>query len=109
MTEGSRIINMDKLKQYINDLTLHASRCGGSVVLSGETRYGLASIITLKCSECGHTVTLETSPKVKGPSKHTRWECNLAADDYWGWVQSSRREHECVGSPRDDQSQLCQH
>ena len=65
-------INMDKLKQYTNDLASHASRCGGSVVLSRETRYGLASIITGKCSECEHTVTLETSPKVKGPSKHTR-------------------------------------
>ena len=31
---GSRIINIDKLKQYTNDLTLHAAGCGGSIVLT---------------------------------------------------------------------------
>ena len=76
---GSRIINMDKLKQYTSDLTLHASCCGGSIILNGETRYGLASILTGQCSKC---IKLETSPKVKGPSKYARWECNLEA--VWG-------------------------
>ena len=80
--EGSRIINMDKLKQYTDDLTLHSSRCDGSIVLSGETRHGLASILTGQCTVCKHTITLETSSKVKGPKNHSRWECNLAA--VWG-------------------------
>lgn len=79
---GCRIINMDKLKQYMNDLTLHVSGCGGSVILDGETRHGLASILTGKCSKCSHCITLETSSKVKGPSNYARWECNLAA--VWG-------------------------
>ena len=77
--EGSRIINMDKLKQYTNDLTLHASRCDGSIILNGEIRHGLASIFSGTCSKCEHTITLETSSKVKGPSGYTRWECNLGA------------------------------
>ena len=32
---GSRIINMDKLKQYTHDLTLHSAGCDGTVVLDG--------------------------------------------------------------------------
>ena len=80
--EGSRIINIDKLKQYTNNLTLHSARCGGSIVLNGETRHGLASILTGQCSACQHTIVLETSPKVKGPKQYYRWECNLAA--VWG-------------------------
>ena len=79
---GSRIINIDKLKQYTNDLTLHASRCGGSIRLAGEMRHGLASILTGQCSKCTHAISLETSPKVKAPSNYSRWECNLAA--VWG-------------------------
>ena len=79
---GSRIINMDKLKQYANDLTRHSARCGGNIVLDGETRQGLASILRGQCSVCEHTIILETSQKVKGPRQYCRWECNLAA--VWG-------------------------
>ena len=82
MIEGSRIINIDKLKQYMSDLTVHAAQCGGSFILSGETRQGLASILAGQCSTCKHTINLETSSKVKGPSENCRWECNLAA--VWG-------------------------
>ena len=80
--EGSRIINIDKLKQYMNDLTIHAAQCGGAFTLAGETREGLASILAGRCSVCNHTISLETSPKVKGPKQYRRWECNLAA--VWG-------------------------
>ncbi len=79
---GCRIINIDKLQQYTNDLTLHSAGCGGSIVLKGEKRHGLASILTGQCSTCWHTITFETSPKVKGPKQYCRWECNLAA--VWG-------------------------
>ncbi len=78
----SRIINMSKLKQYMNDLTIHAAQCGGAFTLAGETREGLASIISGKCSVCRLTVSLETSTKVKGPKNYNRWKCNLAA--VWG-------------------------
>ena len=80
--DGSRIINIDKLKTYINDLTVHASKCGGIVTLTGEKRYGLASILNGECTSCGYKITLESSNKVKGPNEYHRWECNLAA--VWG-------------------------
>ncbi len=89
---GSRIINLDKLQQYTKELSQHASNCDGSVTLSGEVRHGLASIFSGKCSKCSHTITLETSSKVKGPCKHARWECNLAA--VWGqMVTGSGHSH----------------
>ena len=53
-----------------------------NIVLDGETRQGLASILRGQCSVCEHTITLETSQKVKGPRQYCRWECNLAA--VWG-------------------------
>ena len=79
---GSRIINLEQLQKYTNDLTIHSARCGGNISLTGETRHGLASILKGQCSSCGHTITFETSPKVKGPRQYCRWECNLAA--VWG-------------------------
>ena len=66
----------------MNDLTIHSAQCGGAFTLAGETREGLASILAGKCSVCKHTISLETSPKVKGPKQYRRWECNLAA--VWG-------------------------
>ena len=43
--EGSRTINIHKLSEYLNELTVHAAKCGGAFTLDGETRDGLASII----------------------------------------------------------------
>ena len=83
---GSRIINMHRLQQYIDELNVHASKCNGSVVLKGEVREGLASIISTRCSTCSHTITLMTSDKVKGPRGYSSWECNLAA--VWGQMMT---------------------
>ena len=80
--EGSRIINIHKLQEYIVDLHAHYVQCGGSVLLSGEVRDGLASVLSSHCSTCGHSIALQTSKKVKGPRGYRRWECNLAA--VWG-------------------------
>ncbi len=77
--EGCRIMNLDTLKQYTDELSLQSSSCEGSIVLKGETRFGLASILTWQCSKCTRNITLESSPKVNGPNKYTKWECNLAA------------------------------
>ena len=44
--EGSRIINIAKLQQYINELTAHTTQCGGGIVLTGETKEGLASLLS---------------------------------------------------------------
>lgn len=77
--QGSRIINIDKLQRYSEDLVAHSKRCDGTFMLAGEHRDGLASIFTGHCSNCQHTITLETSNKVRGPKGYRRWECNLAA------------------------------
>lgn len=79
---GSRIINIDKLREYINSITKHVASCGGEVVLTGEKRNGLASILSTKCTNCGFKILFPTSKKVKGPRGIARWECNLAA--VWG-------------------------
>ena len=83
--EGSRIINMGKLQESISTLTSHASKCGTDIVLEGERRDGLASVITAKCLKCGQVLSLETSHKIKGPNGYQRWESNLAAV----WAQMS--------------------
>ena len=83
--DGARIVNISQLEQYINELTCHAAKCeksAGSVVLVGERKDGLASIISTECSGCGHVVKLQTSTKVAGPSGYNRWEVNLAS--VWG-------------------------
>ncbi len=86
--DGSRIINMSKLKQYMNDLTIHAAQCGGAFTLAGETREGLASIISGKCSVCKLTVSLETSTKSKGPQELQQVGVQVSrcmgADGCWG-------------------------
>ena len=52
------------------------------MILTGEKRYGLASVLSSKCNRCGHEIVLESSRKVKGPREYQRWECNPAA--VWG-------------------------
>ena len=84
--EGSRVINMGKLQDSINTLTSHAAKCDTDIVLEGERRDGLASIITGKCLKCDQTFSLETSHKIKGPNGYQRWECNLAA--VWGQMST---------------------
>ena len=80
--EGSRIINIHKLGEYMDELTVYAAKCGSAFTLDGETRYGLASILSGRCSVCRHAIQLETSPKVKGPKRYCRRERSLAAA--WG-------------------------
>ena len=83
---GSRIVNLEKLQEYIDKLTVHTTKCGSEIKISGEYRNGLAAILTTGCSKCGHSITLETLCKVKGPRGYCRWECNLAA--VWGQMSS---------------------
>lgn len=52
--EGSRVINMDKLKQYTADLNKHSTRCEGSITLTDESRAGLASVLTGHCLNWAH-------------------------------------------------------
>ena len=73
---------MQKLQEYVTSLATHAAKCSGNVILVGEKRDGLFSIISTRCSVCTHTIILETSKKVKGQRGYSRWDCNHAA--IWG-------------------------
>ena len=93
--EGSRIMNIDKLQQYTDNLTKHSIHCESSITLEEVTRAGLASILTGHCSSCEDTIRLETSKKVKGPRGYSRWECNLAA--VWGQMATGTRPQPAGG------------
>ena len=84
--DGSRIINIEKLQEYISSLTVHAAKCSGDLLLVGEKRDGLASILSTRCTQCDHSIVLQTSRKVRGPRGYCRWECNLAA--VWGQMST---------------------
>lgn len=86
--EGSRIINLDKLSKYTEELNAHSAHCQGAIKLIGESRNGLASILRGHCEVCEHTIVLETSKKVKGPRGYSRWESNLAA--VWGQMATGQ-------------------
>jgi len=86
--DGSRIINLDKLSKYTEELNAHSSRCQGAIKLTGECRNGLASILKGHCEVCDHTIVLETSKKVRGPRGYSRWESNLAA--VWGQMATGQ-------------------
>ncbi len=47
--EGSRIVNLDNLQEFIDQLMTHASQCSIQIILSGEKKAGLASIISSRC------------------------------------------------------------
>jgi len=70
--QGSRIVNVGKIKEYTDNVAKHAKICDVSIVLRNETRSGLASVFTGECSTCQHITTLETSNKVKGPKGYNR-------------------------------------
>ncbi len=86
--EGSRIVNLSQLCEYIDQLNAHSSSCNGPIKVTGETRNGLASILKCQCENCSHTITFHTSKKVKGPKGYNRWECNLAA--VWGQMSTGQ-------------------
>ena len=79
LLNGSRIINLEKLKEYISALTVHAAQCRSEIVLIGEQKAGLASVLSSKCAKYHFSLKLDTSSKVKGPKNYSRWECNLSS------------------------------
>ena len=82
--EGSRIINMEKLKSFVSDVSTHSKSCQlGTISLIGETyRGGLASVLSARCSGCRAEIAFPTSSRVASLSGTKRWESNLAA--VWG-------------------------
>ena len=43
--EGSRVVNLEKLQQFADDLTQHSTSCEGLITLNQENRAGSASTI----------------------------------------------------------------
>ena len=86
--QGCRIVNLDKLQEFIHHLTAHAAACGPGceIILQGETRAGLASILSSRCSKCQFIIPFATSDKVTGPKGVFRWEVNLGA--VWGQMST---------------------
>ena len=60
----SRSVNLDLLQRYIDELVSHARQYQGFIRLNGETRNGLASLLSSCCTCCGHEVILQTAKKV---------------------------------------------
>ena len=90
---GSRIINLTKLKKYLQIISRHAASCqpcadnalsgNDAIILSGEhNNNGLCSILTSRCTGCHTEFKFSTSTRIKGISGGRYWECNLAA--VWG-------------------------
>ena len=86
-----RIINMDRLLEYTDNLTEPSRTCEGSITLIGENRNGLASVLASQCSKCNRKIILEPSKKVKDPNNYSRWEYNLAA--VWGQMVTGGGHH----------------
>ena len=95
--DTARIINMQCLSRYVQDITFHAATCESSVdmahaghppiVLEGELhRDGLASIVCARCEGCHAFIQLETSRKIAGRGGRQRWEINLAG--VWGQMST---------------------
>ena len=83
---GSRIVNLDKLQEFVGQLTTHSAQCGSEIALIGEKRAGLASIISSQCSKCAFNIPLRSSQRVIGPKGNSQWEVNLAA--VWGQMST---------------------
>lgn len=46
--KGSRIINLDQLRGFMNQLTTHAAQCHSQIILRGEEGW-LASVLSSQC------------------------------------------------------------
>ena len=89
---GSRIINLEKLKEHLQVISQHAATCqacadnvlsgNDAIILTGEKNNGLCSVLTSRCTSCHTDFHFSTSSKTKGISSGQYWECNLAAA--WG-------------------------
>ena len=82
--DGCRIINLEQLAAFIQDVNVHSQLCQlGRVSLIGEIfRNGTASILRARCSSCNCEIEFPTSHRVDGIGKGRRWESNVAA--VWG-------------------------
>jgi hypothetical protein len=85
--DGFRLVNLNSLRTYVTDITMHAVHCAHYQekdlqepfsFLGEVASKGLASFIAASCNGCGHTFTID-SPTVPGSK---RLEVNLRG--VWG-------------------------
>ena len=82
--KGSQIINLDQLQKYIGELITHAVKCSSQIILNGEKKDGLVSVLFSLCSR--YSFDLNISRKEVGPNGKLRREANLAA--VWGQMST---------------------
>ena len=100
---GSRIINLTKLQEYLQVISEHAATCHlwaanavtgkEAIVLVDEQNHeGFCSILTSRCVGCNKKFQFSTSSRVQDMSGGRYWKCNLAS--VWGrWWQGEDMQH----------------
>ena len=81
--KGSRIniLSMGHLSNSIKALTTHSASCGGWCAVEGESRYGLATVLHIRCIACNHTFTMQLCEKIIEDNGR-KWAINVGA--VWG-------------------------
>ena len=100
--DGSRIVNLNNLKEHLQVISQHAATCqpcadnalsgNEAIVLIGEQNHdGLCSVLTSRCAGCYMEFQFSISSRVQGMSGGHYWECNLAA--VWGQMATGVDMH----------------
>ena len=77
--------------------------------LAGEKRYGLASILSSRCT-CGYEIIIQQSQRT--PWIHTmgmQFRCCMGTDDYMGWPLSFAGNNECSWHPCYEQAMFSEY
>ena len=77
--DGCRIVNIQALSEAIHVLTTHSTSCGGSCIIEGETRSGLASVFHATCTKCHAKFPVKSSDRITPGGSKVMWSVNVAA------------------------------
>lgn len=77
--DGCRIVNIQALSEAIHVLTTHSTSCGGSCIIEGETRSGLASVFHATCTKCHAKFPFKSSDRITPGGSKAMWSVNVAA------------------------------
>ena len=77
---GCRILNIAELATSVQEMTAHSASCGGACEIKGETRSGLASVLSARCSNCHQVFFVHSSSSTTAAGGQKQcWTVNLAA------------------------------
>ena len=81
MPSGSRVLSMNKLAEAIEQLSSHSATCGGRCQMESERRFGLATVLHVRCTACHSLFKINSCEHIteRGGRK---WAVNLGA--VWG-------------------------